>query len=89
MTQQEEAQRNKQQFVDALQALHPDLYRVYQCMETIKMLGGNGKLDIHMVKGNIKRDNGIYIQPGFTDNLVVANVYIKKSTRIIKYDGLA
>lgn len=42
----------------------PDLYRIYVSMQSLFELSGNGSIEVHFVRGEIKKKNGLYIKPG-------------------------
>ena len=47
-----------------LKKVNPDLWLIYRALRVIKQWGGNGSIEVHFVKGQIRTTNGLYLKPG-------------------------
>lgn len=47
-----------------LRKVNPDLWLIYRALKVIKQWGGNGSIEVHFVRGQIRPTNGLYLKPG-------------------------
>lgn len=66
----QEKTSNAKAFLDMLKQAHPDLHRIFKAIMALEQYGGNGSLEIHLLRGHIKTKQGLYIKPGFDDSSI-------------------